>query len=118
MSMNAADIIMIVVAFSTNDGEMALWSNSMFFLPFTVAITDFMTMNNVVVLIPPPVELGEPPIKMANNIKRIVAIGLHEYRAYHVVSTPIVIAEATIYHRASIDAIVGLNDCVGIKDGW
>ena len=72
--MNAADNIMMVVAFSTNDGEMALWSNSIFFLPLMVAITDLMTMNSVVVLIPPPVELGDPPIKIATKIRITVEI--------------------------------------------
>ena len=74
MRMNAADNIIMVVAFSTHDGEMALWPNSMFFLPLIVAITDLITMNSVVVLIPPPVELGEPPIKIANKIRIIVEI--------------------------------------------
>lgn len=72
--MNIADNIMMVVAFSTNEGEMDLWSNSMFFFPFTVAATDLKTINNEVVLIPPPVELGEPPMKIATKIKIMVDI--------------------------------------------
>ena len=66
--MKLSDKRRIVVALSTNEAEMALWSNSMSFLPFTVAITDLMTMKSVVVLMPPPVELGEPPIKIITKI--------------------------------------------------
>ena len=74
MAMNVSYSSRMVVALSTKEAEMALWLNSMSFLPFIVAITDLMTMISVVVLMPPPVELGEPPMKIITNISNTVEI--------------------------------------------
>lgn len=71
--MRHTDIINMELALSTKVKGMVLRSNSICCLPCKVVIIDLKITNNVVVLIPPAVEQGDPPINMITMINKMEA---------------------------------------------